>query len=53
LSAEDIAKHLAVHIALLPTDWSDRDTDVFCSWVCRFGRLTIGAVSSLALSNTG
>lgn len=36
---------------LRPT-WSDEDHDHFCSLVCRWGQLTIGAPSSPALSNS-
>jgi RNA-directed DNA polymerase len=52
LSAEDIRRHFWKHAGLLPSQWSDRDTEILNRFVCVKGRLTIGAVTSPSLSNT-
>lgn len=52
LTSEDIRHHLEQFMALLPGGWGDEDSELFCSLVCRKDQLTIGAVTSPALSNT-
>jgi len=51
LTANDLAKHLERNRGLLE-EWEPADTEIFCKFVCLDGCLTIGAVTSPALSNT-
>jgi RNA-directed DNA polymerase len=52
LRAGDVRIHLEAHAASLPTGWDDRDTERFVQFVCKDEQLTIGSVTSPALSNT-
>jgi len=52
LTADDVHSHFRAHIKLLPVGWSYADTELLVKLVCRRGRLTIGAITSPALSNT-
>lgn len=50
ITAADVASFLRRDLAP-QRSWRDEDRDMFVEIVCRFGRLTIGAPSSPALSN--
>lgn len=52
LTDHDIRAHFRKYADLLPSRWSDNDTEILAKFVCRRGCLTIGAVTSPALSNT-
>lgn len=52
LTADDIRAHLKKCGNRLPKDWDLDDTELLCCLVCRNSRLSIGAVTSPALSNT-
>jgi RNA-directed DNA polymerase len=56
LTRDDVLKHLewVADRGLVPavSEWTAEDRELFARIVCRNGRLTIGAVSSPALSNT-
>jgi RNA-directed DNA polymerase len=51
ITAKDIASYLADHLASLPPGWNASDTELFTQLVCRYERLTIGAITSPGLSN--
>jgi RNA-directed DNA polymerase len=51
ITAKDIAAYLADHISSLPAGWNASDTELFTQLVCRYERLTIGAITSPGLSN--
>src|SRR5260221_2698905 len=52
ITARDISSHLESQRGALPPDWSTGDTQLLVQLVCKNGRVTIGAVTSPALSNT-
>jgi RNA-directed DNA polymerase len=52
ITARDIESHLTAQRAVLPPAWSPEDSRLFIQLVCKNDRLTIGAVTSPALSNT-
>ncbi len=52
ISAVDITNFLNDSLTMLPAGWSSDDTLVFVRFVCMDGHLTIGAVTSPAMSNT-
>jgi RNA-directed DNA polymerase len=51
ITGKDIAAYLADHISSLPDGWNASDTELFIQLVCRYERLTIGAITSPGLSN--
>ena len=51
IRAEDVRAFLDQHRGQLGDDWSDSDTQTATNLCCRFGALTIGAVTSPFLSN--
>jgi RNA-directed DNA polymerase len=51
ITERDIEVYLSRHRELLPAHWAEEDDAAFCRLVCRHGALTIGAVTSPALSN--
>lgn len=51
IEADDIEILIDDSRARLQPDWTSDDTELFCSIVCRRGRLTMGAVTSPSLSN--
>ena len=51
IRTDDVTRLFDDNQALLPQGWTSTDTELFCSFVMRNGRLTIGAVTSPAVSN--
>lgn len=50
ITEEDIRNYIDANPTLFP-EWGLEDKDLFCAFVCRFKRLTIGAPTSPSLSN--
>jgi RNA-directed DNA polymerase len=52
VTSNDISRHLDAYNGLLPSGWDASDTKIFLTAVCKGASLTIGAVTSPAISNT-
>ena len=52
IGSGDIERHLRQFAEFLPPDWEEVDFELLTSLVCRRSRLTVGSVTSPALSNT-
>jgi len=52
LTSDDVSAHIRQYAKRIHVDWTIDDTELLCKLVCRWGRLTIGAPTSPALSNT-
>ena len=52
LSGNDVRAHFREHSNVLPPGWTQVDTETLVQFVCVKGQLTIGSVTSPALSNT-
>jgi RNA-directed DNA polymerase len=52
ITSSDIERHLRHFSEFLPSDWEEADFDFLTTLVCRRSRLTVGSVTSPAISNT-